>query len=419
MTWVERLKEAAYTSPSGTRISFAYEDVSREFEKRTTAFEFPEVDGTYVQDLGSSGRRYPLRIFFWGDNYDLLASGFEEALRERGIGLLEHPIYGNIDVVPFGTITRRDDLLTRANQAVIEVTFFETFNLIYPSSTTDREAALNASLSAFNEALANNFAGNTNLQSAVQGALFKNRYQVLLGLTKSGLQAIADAQDSVKRAFETIDKSINQGIDLLIATPLTLAFQTALLIQAPARALTSLKARLEAYRNLAFSIFDGDGAVVTAAEEQEFRTRELFGTTFVTGGIIAALNNDFQTRREAIEAVEEIVLEFDRAVDWRDANFASFELTTPPSSLPPIDTGELYQALQTSVALASSFLIELSFDLRTEVRITLDRPRNLIELCGELYGSIDENLDLMINSNNLTGSEILEIPKGREIVYFI
>ena len=32
---------------------------------------------------------------------------------------------------------------------------------------------------------------------------------------------------------------------------------------------------------------------------------------------------------------------------------------------------------------------------------------------------IDENLDFLINSNNLTGSEILELPRGREVVYYV
>ena len=137
MAWNDRLREAAYTSPNGTRLTFDYEDVRNTVDKKTTGFEFPDANGTFVQDLGHSGRRYPLRIFFWGADYDQEAEAFEALLLERGIGKLEHPIYGAIDVVPFGTITRRDDLKTNANQAVIELTFWQTINLVYPTAQTD------------------------------------------------------------------------------------------------------------------------------------------------------------------------------------------------------------------------------------------------------------------------------------------
>jgi hypothetical protein len=64
MAWQDRLREAAYNAPSGQRLVFLYEDVGREVDKKTAAFDFPGVNGTYVQDNGSTSRRYPLRVFF-------------------------------------------------------------------------------------------------------------------------------------------------------------------------------------------------------------------------------------------------------------------------------------------------------------------------------------------------------------------
>ena len=57
--------------------------------------------------------------------------------------------------------------------------------------------------------------------------------------------------------------------------------------------------------------------------------------------------------------------------------------------------------------------------LKQERSITLDRARTIIDLCGELYGSVDDNLDFAINSNGLTGSEILELPRGFDFVYYV
>ena len=113
----------------GDRFVFDFENVNLSVDKKTTAFNFPDVDGTYVQDLGHTGLRYPLRVFFWGDNYDDISNAFLNSLLEKGIGKLEHPLYGVKDVVPFGSITRRDDLKTAANQAVFEVTFFVSYRV--------------------------------------------------------------------------------------------------------------------------------------------------------------------------------------------------------------------------------------------------------------------------------------------------
>ena len=105
-SWKDRLREASYTSPSGTKIVFTYENVSRSRSKNTVENNFPDVQGSLIQDLGSSGRRFPIRAIFWGNNCDLEADQFEAMLFETGIGKLSHPLYGLFDVVPFGSITR-------------------------------------------------------------------------------------------------------------------------------------------------------------------------------------------------------------------------------------------------------------------------------------------------------------------------
>lgn len=414
MAWNDRIREAAYTSPGGDRITFAYENVRKTVDKKTTGFEFPDANGTFVQDLGHTGRRYPLRVFFWGDDYDQEAEQFEAALLERGTGRLEHPIYGTVDVVPFGTITRRDDLKTAANQAVVEVTFWETIGLIYPAAQTDPASAVLNAVDEYNEAAAAEFEEVTSLDSAVEQASFKNSYESLLDSARSGLQTVADAQESVQKQFDAIYDSINEGIDVLIAQPLTLAFQTTQLLQSPARALTNIQARLDAYGDLANSIISGDGAVVSPGNDStnsnQFHTNDLYASTYVTGSVVSVVNNTFTTKTEALEAAELVLTQLEDVTAWRDDNF---------QSLAEVDTGAAYQQLQEAVALTAGFLVEISFSLKQERRIVLDRDRTIIDLAAELYGSVDDQLDFLINSNNLTGSEILELPRGREIVYYV
>ncbi len=406
MAWTDRLREAAYTSPSGTRVTFEYEDVRNEIDKKTAGFQFPDADGTFVQDTGHSGRRYPLRVFFWGADYDLQANIFDALLLERGAGRLEHPIYGTVDVVPFGTISRRDDLKTASNQTVMDVTFWATIGVEYPSSQTDPSSNVLAAVEEYNAATAGQFSEEIDLATEGKKENFKGVYDRLLGSVKSGLQSVADTQDDVRKQFDAITKSIDQGIDVLVNDPLTLAFQTTQLIQSPARALTSIEARLDAYGNLASDIISGNGV----GTPNEFRTADLYTSTYITGSIVSTVNNQFATKAEALSAAELILAQMDAVTDWRDDNLVTLDL---------IDTGEAYQQLQEAVAIAAGFLVDISFSLKQERRIILDRARTIIDLAAEVYGSVDDQLDILINTNGLSGSEILELPKGREIVYYV
>jgi len=414
MPWQDRLRQAAYTSPSEIRTVFDYTNVGLSVEKKTTAFEFPDADGTFVQDLGPSGRRYPLRLFFSGDDYDLVSNAFLETLLEIGPGKLEHPIYGAITVVPFGEIKRRDDLVTAANQAVFDVTFWDTIGTLYPTAQTDPGSEVLNAVSEYDDAAADEFQEFTDLDNAVEQANFKAVYQNLLGAAETGLRAVADTQENVQQQFDAIVDSINTGIDILVEQPLALAFQTTLMIQAPARALTSITARLDAYKNLTNSLITGNGAVlppsVGSENSNKFHTRDLYASTYIAASMIAVVNNQFATKPEAIAAADEILSQFEAVTAWRDDNF---------QSLSEIDTGGAYQQLQEAVALTAGFLVEVSFSLAQEHIIVLDRARTIVDLSAEIYGSVDDRLDFLINSNDLSGSEILELPRGKEIKYYI
>ncbi len=434
MSWQDRLRQAAYTSPNGTRTLLVYEDVSRTAEKKTAAFDFPDADGTLVQDLGRKGRRYPLRMFFNGPDHDTEADAFEETLLERGAGVLEHPRYGRVDVVPFGEINQRDDLKTQANQTIIEVVFWDTVGTAYPTGQTNGIDDAVGALSMFTEVTAVYLDDAVDIQTAVEEATFRDQWNSFIDSAADNMAAVAETQASVSKNFNDIKKSINKGISVLVGQPLTLAFQTMAMIKAPSQALDLISARLSAYGNLANSIISGSSArisntgtgsigTVTPTNDNraanELASRELFVQSAVAGAcssaMAAALDPDgaggYDTRAQAITAAETLLAQFDAAVEWSDANYAALNGEV-------VDTGGPYQQLQKAVALSAGALVQLAYNLSQERTITLDRPRSIVDFVAQYYGGVDEYLDLFINTNNLTGSEILELPKGRKVVVY-
>ena len=415
MTWEDRLQEAAYTAPGGRRVVFAYEDVSKTFEKKTTAFEFPDGDGTYVQDLGPTGRRFPLRVFFTGSDHDLQADEFEDMLREVGIGRLEHPRYGVFDAMPFGTVSQIDQLKTAANQTAFEVAFWETTRLAYLEGSEDLAAGVLSALSGYNDAAAGSLAAGVDLRSAIQRVTFKNTITRLLDNVSAFLAPVAAAEATVRQQFGNLVDGVANSVTVLLGDPLTLAFQITQTITAPARAAGDVSDRLSAYADLFSSIIGGDGARTAqtstrGTERNTFYVRDTYAATAVSGSVLAVVNGTFTTRPEALAAAEEILDQFEAFTEWRDDRAAALSL---------VDTGAAYQQLQEAVSLAASFLVSVSFSLKQERRTVLTRARTIVDLAAELYGEVDGALDYLISTNRLTGSEILELPRGREIVYYV
>ncbi len=418
-TWADRLIEAAYTSPSGTRIKFMYEDVERVGEKRGTVYEFPGVDGGYVQQHGFGARRYPLTCFFSGRDCDRQASAFEVAVYENGIGTLEHPRYGKISVVPLGDILRRDDLKSAANQSIVQLTFWTTIKDLYPNGAKDARSEIEASIDGYDVVAAQAYADKVDLASGVAKANAKASVRALLREVSGALQSVADATSSVRREFDDNVRLINYGIDVLVGQPLLLAQQIQNLINAPARALAGIRSRLEGYAALASRIFSSragrpelsaiDPVASLLKRSNDFHLARLFAGSAVAGSIRSTIEHTFGTRPEAAAAAVDVTALFDSSVAWSDQGFAE---------LGEVDTGESYQALRSAAALAAGRLIEASFTLVAERRLVLDRPRTIVDLAAELYGTVDDALDRLILNNALTGEEILEVPRGRTILYY-
>jgi hypothetical protein len=430
MAWEDRLRQGAYTSPSGTRIAFQFEDVSRAVTLRSTPFEFPGVDEAYVQQNGFGSRRYPLRIFFSGPDHDIEATVFEAALLERGIGRLEHPLYGLVpNAVPLGDITRRDDLKSAANQTVLEVEFWTTLRAIYPSGDISPSNEIIAALESYDLAAAQQFGESVDVSTQLHRANLKGTVLAASDKTAGALQSIASATASARAAFDDAEAAVRLGIDVSISTPVTLALNVAAFIRAAAFASVDIQVRLDAYGALATDIFAapaGDPATAleggiqlparTTRIANDFHASDLFAMTAVSGSVQSCVSNTFTTRPQALNAAMAVQTQFQNVIAQRDPGYQALEqLDVTPAQ---VDTGRSYQQLHRAVAVCLGFLVEISFTLLPERRIVLDRNRTIIDLCAELYGHPDNRLDFLISSNDLTGDEILELKRGRSIVYY-
>ena len=424
--WFGRLKKASYTSPSGQTVPFEFADLQDSVEKKTTAFESAVGNGTYIQDSGRTSGRFPMVVAVTGNDYDMKAQAFMSALLERGEGILNHPIYGKITVVPFGEISRADNLVSGAGQAIFTVAFYETTGLQIGGG-----GGVPQLYDSFLDASAVDFSDKLNLGDAADKANFVTKFKAIVQKTKDVMMKISDGQALLQKSVEAIGDSINRGVDLMVGQPLMLARQTQVLIGEPARQAKLIKARIEAYKDLAAQIFEqtfGADKHEKTADKNNFHLSKLVSANVVAAAALSASNNihtvprtetttstvsELQTRSDLINTAIALQTMLDDYQAWHDAGYVAVEEDTVNESA--TDTGDGLTELSALISAAMAETIAASFNALTEYRTVLDSDRTPLDLAFE-FGT---DFNFFCQSNNLSGDEIFIIPRGREVVRYL
>lgn len=411
--WQSRLKPCTYTSPSGAVFNLQYEDVSTTLKKKTTTFEFVGTNEVYVQDNNVGARTLPLTVYFSGEDYDLHANDFFEALAEIGAGQLQHPSYGLRTVNIVGDISRSDRLKTGANEAVFDLTFIETIVNLYPAAQTNQKSVADGASSAFDNDTSEEYEGLISTATESERQTLIGDSQDLLGGFKEGLDTLTGAQEELQRNLNDIYDSINGGIDLLVGQPLTLAFQTIQMVKSVSNSASLIGDRLDAYGNLLGDIIKPENTVkktYDATGKNRLATQNLYASSSVSAMNDAVVGTDFKTRDEALQSAVKVTDNFYAYMDWKERNYASLDL---------LDTGDGYLNLQAQTALTASLIIDLSQDLKRQRTIILDRDMFVIDFAYQYFGSTDNaTVEEVITLNNLDNSDIWTLPKGKLMVFF-
>jgi hypothetical protein len=411
MAWDDRLKEAAYTSPSGNRFVFLYENVSKEVDKKTTEFLFPEKDGAFIQDLGRAGRRYPFMLFFSGPDYDLLSDAFLEALEEKGAGKLEHPRYGDKIVIPTGRIVQREDLTTAANQAVFSVVFSETIeDITFPISAQNTGSILSASANNFQIETADQFQADIKIDNSSEGVFLQNVALASVPIIDS-LEEITEQDSDINASFKTILAAYEEQVKNVLLELGDTALQAILLIRTPSRIKTDIKNEVDIYTTFINSLISviqiSDG---TNNPDNTYLYINTMAATGLTALCEAALFSVIETRPQAVEASQNILDLYDALKLWQDQNITALEI---------VDSGETYNTLTQVVSEAVIYLVNVSFDLPQERIEILQNDRNLIEFLASVGLNVESNFDNFIQWNDLTADEIEILPKDLEVIYYV
>ena len=417
MTWRDRIKTATYTSPSKKKFEFKWDETEESVDHKSTVFRFPNSDGAEVQSLGLGESRFPITAFISGDNYDLEAKIFFDMLKEKGNGVLLHPLYGR-KIVQATNLKRSDKVVEEGNQAIISILFIESKKIVVKDTIEDTVKKIEKEQAKFDVETPEEYANQKRFDTAQDTANSQARFDNNISTIDKILAPIAELNEEVNTFFKSVSLSLGNNLTDLIGKPLTLASQVITLIKTPARIVQSLSLRIKGYQDLATAL--RDRATITALTNDS--RNNLLETRFLLSGCVSGMSEtlllqNYTTKAEALTAA--VALQQFHAVNRDFIELEETKFQSSPLELLVYGDSQESKTLNEIVELTSNSLAQLSFDLKQERTIDLARDRNIVELTFELYGNIEtDNINLLISANNLRGEEIIMIPKGREITYY-
>jgi prophage DNA circulation protein len=412
--------KASYTSDTGATISsFAYRDVSKSKEKLSTTYEFANTNQTYVQTLGSTMLRLPMEMIFIGDNYIADAEAAFNVLDSSNYGTLQHPAYGEIDVVIVGEIKKEDKILTGIGSSTITVTFYQSIKTAYPATSLDARGNILSKITEANEAAATQASQAINIKDPVDEA---RKTDILNGIktAKNTVAGIVDTTQSISSEITAIQRSVESNINGIaggavdvVGNLLTIGKQIQIFTQLPARLEISIVDRANAFIDGLNSLLglDSKKDLVNNTNKNKFANADLQATATISGLAEATITNtEFTTQAQAIEYVDVLLEQTEQYITWRESQYTSLELID--------DDFTSYQQIQELVNLTAGYLLELSFTLQQQKTFICDKDYALPVIANKLYGSIDFE-QRIIADNNLQGDELFFVSKGKQIIYYV
>jgi prophage DNA circulation protein len=421
--WVDRLRDASFVSPSGVESFFKLDTLTRIGGKKASNHEILNKDEAIPQDQGNRSIEYPIEAYFTDENGDLEANAFFDSLGERYTaatpGILKHPIWGDIPVMPF-EFQQVHQLVRQAGIFRVPVTFRPIPQAVFPTAPGIDQSEIVNDISDLEEAI-NEANAVIDVDDAGRFAEFSAKVKEVVSIVNDAIGEVAAQVDEIEDTFRQIQDDIDSAI-AAGASAVEILSQVNRLIRLPGQIVTSTIGKIEAYATMTAGIAT---SFVGFFNPNSDRTTQLNGAvTFqslisisTAGTTEAALFTDFETRDAAGDALDFIN---DAAILTEQRTSEIYQTLSngiQSSFAPDHNTG---LSLSLIVGKTNSILIDRSFDLKAKQIVILQRTSDPITETWKYYRSTKtEDIEFYIRTNNLQDNSIIEIPSGTETVVYV
>ena len=413
-SYLDRLSNASFVTPSGVEFDFKFDEVSRDGSKKISLSEILDSNQSIAQDQGNKAILYPMSIYFTGKDYDLISDqffiGLSEKYKTSNPGILNHPRWGRILVFPM-TFKQSESLVSGSRVGRFDVSFVR----IYPGEApVSEEASLRDitniadKLKAATEAIFDNV-----LLFAVRHvADFSGRVANSFGLVTGVISGLVSSQQALLDEIENLGDSFNSLLDDVADNAYLLVFQTQRMMDLPSNLKDDTLLRINRFKDLFDLLITGnqnDTAQDKNIQKNSVIMLESLAGYAIAQMVVSASNTTYSTRSQVLGSIETI---------FNSYNTFNNELNNNSTSEYSGDHNFLLNLANLSKQ-AITLLLNVAFDLPAEKIFILQDASDPISLAYKYYGKIDlETIQFFADTNYLVNNEFIELPAGREIIVY-
>lgn len=410
MSWKDKLENNKFAIQTGDSKVFypLWKNAAKVKEFNITAFDFIDVEGTYVDRRKPKSAKYDILIYFQGDNCMNEADDFEKSADDSRYWVINHPIYGTLKGQPI-SISRNDSTI---NIVELSIEFWDSIINQYVEERTSIKDEISDKKDQMEIASANNFDLKTNPTPANQ-----NKVREFIKSMDSEYKKFLD--DSNYNDYQKTLSQCRDSVDNIIIDSRTLILDVS-------RTIDSIKDMPNV------NVFQKIGAISNLFNQllREFSFEsitdfnryyfESAGASLISTMCLVGLNpnkNDFISRSDVqkilsvldssyLQYIEKLNL-FELGKNNRNNNYDSNFAVQ--SNLNLITKKTLYD------------LFAISFSFKQERVVELGADSNLILLTHKYMGldSKDENLELFRQINSIRNESLFIVKKGAKIKYLV
>lgn len=392
MSWLTKIQNIKIEIVTGDGKSYfpIFNSASDTTPTNEAVFEFVDKKGGLVLRGEIGVKQYSVELHFVGeDNIDTV-NEFEKSAEDKRPWTLIHPYYGTRTVQPSALNYDRSSL----NDIIFSTTLYETISDLHPGEEIDVQSDVIDSVDTVSE-------------SAIENAEQVSQSTTLRIIDKYKASAVTD---------EDYQNIISYGNEVLNNIDDAAAFMryNANLLRAPAKYYDSIENRInsliEAFNELKLAshlgnYFENSSSILLSGICE---AAVLLSSDVSNAQDLPELPNDYKTRNSILSVINTISTITDEFFSLLSTNQTNGYL---PNYI-------LIRELFNTITKTIGQLFILAQDALQERNYILLEDMTVPTLHHRLYGNITDIEDF-VKYNSIGINELLIVPKGREVKYFV
>lgn len=412
MSWVENIKSAMIIQTGDGKVyKPQWLNAGKSKDYNISTFEFPNISGTLADRRLPKGRKYPLQLFFQGENHLETAQSFEKSADDPRPWTVTHPLYGRIIVQP--TSLEFDN--SKYNVSEIRCEVIETITQEYPATSVVQKDKIENSVEDCNDLMVN--ASLEKINAVGIKPISTNKITAFINKTDAKVNKLITDNTTAQEYFNKLNNA-KSAINSIASKPQDAIAQTIDLLKTTATLPISVKSKTDAYISM---ITDAEttiiGGIIEITDKSLYMSQVGSVMTALCLSASNPLKTDYPNRNDVLSTIDVLLAANTTYLNTLDS--LQTDTGGTPSSFIP-DAASLI-SLNNLLNYTVSNLFSIALSAKQERSVILENDSNWIILAHRFYGlkADDSTIEELIRNNNAGLSEMLQVRKNRKITYYV